>query len=144
MPQTSLSSALFTLAQSYRVTVREAINANELGLNALHVRCLHIIAETQHCTANDIVTKTGRDKAQIARLVKELIKLELVSKCADENDKRCLILSFTDQGSALFSRLEVAEQEVDAKLCHGLTDQQVRDFIAIATTMIENINHNTP
>jgi len=30
MSQTSLSSALFTLAQSYRVTVRNAINANEL------------------------------------------------------------------------------------------------------------------
>ncbi len=144
MSYTSLTTALFTLAQSYRVTVREAINANELGLNALHVRCLHIIAQTQQCTANDIVTKTGRDKAQIARLVKELIKLELVSKCADENDKRCLILSFTDQGNALFSRLEIAEQAVNAKLCQGLTEQQVRDFIATATTMIENINNNTP
>lgn len=139
MPQTSLSSALFTLAQSYRVTVREAINANELGLNALHVRCLHIIAETQHCTANDIVAKTGRDKAQIARLVKDLIKLELVSKCADENDKRCLILSFTEQGKALFSRLEVAEQQVDSRLCEGLTETQITEFVSTATTMINNI-----
>ncbi|MCF7499575.1 MarR family winged helix-turn-helix transcriptional regulator [Pseudoalteromonas sp. L1] len=139
MPQTSLSSALFTLAQSYRVTVREAINANELGLNALHVRCLHIIAETKHCTANDIVATTGRDKAQIARLVKDLIKLDLVSKCADENDKRCLILSFTEQGKTLLSRLEVAEQQVDSRLCEGLTETQITEFISTATTMINNI-----
>lgn len=141
MPQTSLSSALFTLAQSYRVTVREAINANELGLNALHVRCLHIIAETQHCTANDIVAQTGRDKAQIARLVKELIKLELVSKCADKNDKRCLILSFTEQGKTLFSRLQIAEKQVDSKLCEGLTETQITEFISTATTMINNIKN---
>lgn len=140
MSQTSLSSALFTLAQSYRVTVRNAINANELGLNALHVRCLHIIAETNHCTANHIVAKTGRDKAQIARLIKELLKLALITKCADENDKRCLILSLTEQGSALFSRLEVAEQEVDKTLCQGLTEQQISEFISTAKIMIENIN----
>ena len=68
----SLANTLFALMQNYRVTIREAINAGELGLNAMHVRCLHIIAATPQCTANDIVNQTQRDKAQIARLVKEL------------------------------------------------------------------------
>ena len=63
---TPLSNTLFELMQNYRVTIREAINAGELGINAMHVRCIHIIANVNNCTANDIVTKTQRDKAQIA------------------------------------------------------------------------------
>jgi len=72
---TLLSNTLFELMQNYRVTIREAINAGDLGINAMHVRCIHIIASTSNCTANDIVTKTQRDKAQIARLIKDLIAI---------------------------------------------------------------------
>ena len=81
---TPLSNTLFELMQNYRVTIREAINAGELGINAMHVRCIHIIANVNNCTANDIVTKTQRDKAQIARLVKELTGLNLINKLCNE------------------------------------------------------------
>ena len=141
MTQQNLAAALFALAQSYRVTVRNSINANELGINALHVRCLHIIAQTPHCTANDIVQQTQRDKAQIARLIKELLKLDLITKCADENDKRCFILSFTAAGELLLQKLHAAEQSVDALLCQGLDQNQIDNFLHTAKTMISNIKN---
>ncbi|MFY8325078.1 MarR family winged helix-turn-helix transcriptional regulator [Pseudoalteromonas sp. ZZD1] len=142
MTQQNLAATLFALAQSYRVTVRNSINANELGINALHVRCLHIIAQTPGCTANDIVQQTQRDKAQIARLIKELIKLDLVTKCADENDKRCFILSFTTAGEQLLQKLHAAEQSVDALLCKGLDQSQIDNFLHTANTMISNIKND--
>ena len=74
--KSSLPNTLFMLMQSYRVTTRDAINANDLGLNAMHVRCLHIIAATSQCTANDIVTQTQRDKAQIARLIERAFSIK--------------------------------------------------------------------
>ncbi|WP_404343248.1 MarR family winged helix-turn-helix transcriptional regulator [Pseudoalteromonas mariniglutinosa] len=141
MPQTPLATTLFTLAQSYRVTVRAAINAKQLGLNALHVRCLHLIADTPQCTANDIVNKTQRDKAQIARLLKELLSLALISKCADQHDKRCFILSLTDAGKQLFTQLNAAEQQVDSQLCQGLSQAQIDSFLTVANMMIRNINN---
>jgi DNA-binding MarR family transcriptional regulator len=135
----SLANTLFVLMQNYRVTIREAINASELDLNAMHVRCLHIIATTSNCTANDIVTKTQRDKAQIARLVKELIALNLINKCASEQDKRCFILSFTSQGTALFDKLLNAEQCVNEQMCKNLNPQQINDFLDTAKKMIKNM-----
>lgn len=134
-----IANTLFTLMQSYRVTIRKAINANELGLNAMHVQCLHIIATTLRCTANDIVTRTQRDKAQIARLIKELITLNLIVKCASEEDKRSFILSFTAQGDVLFSKLLTAEQQVNALMCKNLTPQQIKDFSSVAVMMSENL-----
>lgn len=83
----------------------------------MHVRCLHIIATTTHCTANDIVNQTQRDKAQIARLVKELLTLNLINKNASEHDKRCFILSFTTQVCTLYEKLLNAEQQVNVQMC---------------------------
>ena len=136
----SLANTLFALMQNYRVTIREAINAGELGLNAMHVRCLHIIAATTQCTANDSVNQTQRDKAQIARLVKELLALNLIHKNASEHDKRCFILSFTAQGSTLYDKLLNAEQHVNAKMCKNLNPQQINDFLDTAQQMIKNMD----
>ena len=136
----SLANTLFALMQNYRVTIREAINAGELGLNAMHVRCLHIIAATPQCTANDIVNQTQRDKAQIARLVKELLALNLIDKNASEHDKRCFILSFTAQGCALYDKLLNAEQHVNAQMCENLNPQQINDFLDTAQQMIKNMD----
>jgi DNA-binding MarR family transcriptional regulator len=136
---TSLSNTLFALMQNYRVTIREAINAEELGINAMHVRCIHIIAATINCTANDIVTKTQRDKAQIARLIKDLIALNLISKQANEYDKRCFILSLTEQGNILFDKLLASEQQINAQMCKNLNPQQIKDFLNTAQQMIKNM-----
>ncbi|MBQ4833350.1 MarR family transcriptional regulator [Pseudoalteromonas sp. MMG010] len=136
---TPLANTLFALMQNYRVTIREAINANDLGLNAMHVRCLHIIAVTKHCTANDIVTQSQRDKAQIARLIKELINLNLINKCASEHDKRCFILTFTVQGSELFNQLLAAEEKVNKKMCQNLSPEQLNTFLLTAQQMIKNM-----
>ncbi len=134
-----IANTLFTLMQNYRVTIRKAINANELGLNAMHVRCLHIIADTKSCTANDIVNQTQRDKAQIARLVKELISLDLINKRGCEEDKRSYILSFTVQGDELFNKLLSAEQQVNELMCQNLTPQQIQAFSNVALIMSKNM-----
>ena len=133
-----IANTLFTLMQRYRVTIRDAINANELGLNAMHVQCLHIIANNIDCTANDIVMKMQRDKAQIARLVKELINLSLLVKKSSETDKRRFVLSFTVEGKTLYTKLLKAEEAINDKMCQDLTTQQITDFLAIA----QQINNN--
>ncbi|MCQ8820414.1 MarR family winged helix-turn-helix transcriptional regulator [Pseudoalteromonas agarivorans] len=136
---TLLSNTLFELMQNYRVTIREAINAGDLGINAMHVRCIHIIASTSNCTANDIVTKTQRDKAQIARLIKDLIALNLINKQASDHDKRCFILSLTKQGNTLFDKLLASEQQINDQMCKNLNPQQIKDFLDTAQQMIKNM-----
>jgi DNA-binding MarR family transcriptional regulator len=106
----------------------------------MHVRCIHIIANVNNCTANDIVTKTQRDKAQIARLIKDLIGLNLINKQASEHDKRCFILSLTEQGKVLFDKLLASEQKINNQMCKNLNPQQIKDFLDTAQQMIKNMD----
>jgi len=133
-----LINSLFSLMQHYRIVIREVINANELGLNAMHVRCLYLINEIENCTANDIVQAMQRDKAQVARLMKELISLALIEKKASVEDKRRFILSFTEQGKALSSKLIQAQKEINETMCKGLSEEQIETF----STVIDKMNSN--
>jgi len=85
------------------------------------------------------VTKTQRDKAQIARLIKDLIALNLINKQASEHDKRCFILSLTEQGNTLFDKLLASEQQINDQMCKNLNPQQIKDFLDTAQQMIKNM-----
>jgi DNA-binding MarR family transcriptional regulator len=130
---------ILSLSQHYRLNIRTAVNANEVGLNGMHVRCLHVIANTPECTANYIVRSMGRDKAQIARLVKEMIGKGWIKKQASREDKRSQILSSTASGRQLQQKISLLEQDLESTILNGLSAQDVKDFHRIAGKMLTNL-----
>lgn len=135
----TLREYILSLSQHYRINIRTALNANELGLNGMHVRCFDVIANTSDCTANYIVKNMGRDKAQIARLVKEMIDKGWIEKQVSREDKRSQILSLTASGRQLQQRISLLEQEIESTLLKGLSAQDVSDFHRIAAKMLANL-----
>lgn len=140
----TLREFILSLSQHYRVNIRSAINAGELGLNGMHVRCLVVIANTPNCTANCIVKKTKRDKAQIARLVKEMIIKGWLEKNASATDKRSHILSLSESGIQLQKRIKHLEQSIEDSLMSNLSANDIADFEMIMGKLLANtsIVHN--
>lgn len=136
----SLRDTIFNLSQYYRFQIRTAVNASELGLNGMHVRCLHVIANTPACTANCIVKNVGRDKAQIARLVKEMIAKGWLEKQASCEDKRSQILTLSATGNQLQQQISQLEQQLESTILRGLTTQDVADFQRITDKMLTNLS----
>lgn len=135
----TLREYILSLSQYYRINIRTAVNANELGLNGMHVRCLYVIAHAPDCTANYIVKNMGRDKAQIARLVKEMISKGWIEKQASREDKRSQILSLTASGRQLQQKISLLEQDLESTILNGLSAQDVKDFHRIAGKMLANL-----
>lgn len=141
----TLREYIFSLSQFYRVNIRSAVNASELGLNGMHVRCMFIIGKTKECTANDMVKQMGRDKAQIARLVKEMLEKGWIVKQASEIDKRSQILSLSNTGADLQLKISVLEQKLEKRIVAGLSTQEVKEFQRICAKMLANlVEHNEP
>lgn len=134
-----LRDTILRLSQYYRIQIRTAVNANELGLNGMHVRCLHVIANTSACTANCIVKKMGRDKAQVARLVKEMISKGWLEKQANSVDKRSQILTLSERGSQLQQTISHIEQQLENTILAGLSIQDVADFQRISKKLLANL-----
>ncbi|MGI2171813.1 MarR family winged helix-turn-helix transcriptional regulator [Shewanella sp. MF05960] len=138
----NIKEPLFNLLHSMKRSLRQAMDSNDLGITPLHMRVLKIISfNNKQVTANDIVQKTLLDKAQLARLIKELISLDYVFKLDNPTDKRSYFLGISPSGSEVVKRLTVTEDRVNEIMKTGLTEQEIADFARLAKQMAHNLNH---
>ncbi|WP_166425617.1 MarR family winged helix-turn-helix transcriptional regulator [Paraglaciecola sp. 20A4] len=137
--QSQFIEQIITISERYRIAIRSAINASELGISAMHVRSLSVIAKSPNCTANVIVGELARDKAQIARIVKELVSANLIQKYAHADDKRSQILRLTENGHILMEKLHTAKAKINQQITHGLTPTQLRQFEETAGHIADNL-----
>lgn len=96
-----------------------------LGLAAMEARTLRFIARHPGCTQQDIVRASGRDKAQIARIVKHLRERDLVASATAGRGRRALALS--EAGKAVHARAEALRARTARELVGELDpDEQAR------------------
>ncbi|CAH0528779.1 MarR family winged helix-turn-helix transcriptional regulator [Vibrio hippocampi] len=140
MTHPMISDVIFSLAYAYKTRMRDELNANELGLNGMHIRCLTYISATPNSTANDIVHHFSRDKAQIARLVKEMINNGWIVKSPNPEDKRSQLLSLTEDGASIVKKAVAAQAKVHQLMQDSLSEQELSDFIATANKIKSNLS----
>ena len=133
------SDAVFNIVHCYRLAMRSELKANEIGLNSMHVKCLSFIKKNESCTAHDIVCFFDKDKSQIARLIKEMIEHKWITKTANPDDKRSLILSLTKDGEVLAMQLSEAQAKIKQQMLQGLSQEELRVFNKVSETMTNNL-----
>lgn len=89
------NDALFNLLNTIRNTILSEIKNTPLALAPMQLKSLKIISQIDACTGQKLTDFLGRDKAQINRLIKELVENDLVRKVQSEEDKRSQILSLS-------------------------------------------------
>lgn len=91
---------------SYTLTtrLRTQLEAEGIGLAPLEAVALSFLQANPGCSQADFVQFLGRDKAQVARIVKPLIERALVVSIADGADRRLNRLWLTEEGKALQRR----------------------------------------
>lgn len=138
-PDSDIRHALWQLAFQFKVSTKRAIREYGLPLNGMHVRMLHLIRTQPHCTANQLVAVTGRDKAQITRVLKELESMALIGRTPHPSDKRSQIVALSPQGQELMGRTLAAEHAVEKRLLKGMSRREMDTFISLAHKMLDNL-----
>ncbi len=110
----------------------------EQGLGPLHLRALCLCLRNPEGTQQQLVQHMGRDKGQIARLIRELEERHFLVRTPDERDRRVWRLTVTPEGEEkcqwfsaieaklatdMFGDLKVKER---AKLEHLLSELRAR------------------
>lgn len=138
-PDSDIRNTLWQLAFQFKVSTKRTIREHGLHLNGMHVRLLYLILSRPECTANGLATSTGRDKAQITRVIKELEAMGLLVRTPHPSDKRSQILALSALGRQLMARTRHAEQAVEARLLKGMSKEEVALFLALAHKMLDNL-----
>ncbi|GAD80197.1 MarR family winged helix-turn-helix transcriptional regulator [Vibrio ezurae] len=139
MDKNAVSEAVFNIVHSYKHAIRGELQAQNIALNGMHVRCLSFIDKRKQCTANDIVQHFARDKAQVARLVKEMISNDWLVKSPNPEDKRSQLLSLTEQGIALSQQISNAQQKIQDKMQQDLSEQELEMFVTVMDKLARNL-----
>lgn len=92
-----------------------------LGLAAMEARTLRFVARHPGCTQSDIVRESGRDKAQIARVIKTLLESGNVRRLADQVGEKRQRLAVTASGADTHEAAEALRTTVAQDLLADLS-----------------------
>lgn len=115
----------------FRSQQHRALDASEGGTTHMEAKVLGFFSRHAGATQSDLAQHSGRDKAQIARLIKGLRERGLLSGEADEADRRNVHLQLTDAGQAVQRALRQQARKLEARAVAGLDDAQRRQLVAL-------------
>lgn len=144
MTDTEMGEALHRLLHTYKRAMRHAYREAGITLPIAHIRTLKIIRSQQHraddaCTAQLLAARLERDKAQIARVVKDLLGDGLIEKHDNPEDRRSQILRLTDQGTDTLDQIKAAETRAGKRMAKGLSEGELNTFVHLAGVMTDNL-----
>lgn len=91
-------------------------------------------------TQAELAKHSGRDKAQLARLIKGLREKGMLAVEADSEDKRNLKLTLTEQGQAVQVALHQQAQRLGVKALAGLSEAERQLLIDLLQRLQSNLD----
>ncbi|CAH8242203.1 putative Transcriptional regulator [Vibrio aestuarianus] len=134
-----MRDAVWQLMRTFKYSMKHAVKTGKLEISSVHVRVLHTIELTNNCTANDVSMQLQVDKAQIARVVKELIDQEWIVRALHPTDGRSRVLQLTSAGKALIKKVHKIEGEVFQVMTQCVSAEEAAVFMNVVKKMSKSL-----
>jgi len=134
-----LQQELFRLLFLIRGRMKDIVQDADADLSPMHVLVLRALVEEGDMPQSLLVKKMRRDKAQVTRLINELVKKKLVIKTRDEQDKRSYILKPATEVRKKVLYFIGKEQALVSEMLQGISDRDVEKLGKLLTTMQRNL-----
>lgn len=125
-----LIDLLRTVASGFQTRMQHHAAQGAEGLTGFQARLINVIGRNEGISQNDIGARIGRDKAQVARTIKELVALGLVTRKAHPTDGRASCLSLSHEGQQLHVRLTKLREELATDALAGFSPPEKAALLA--------------
>ncbi|REG82900.1 MarR family winged helix-turn-helix transcriptional regulator [Marinomonas pollencensis] len=136
----NLDEALFSLIHTVRNTMIQQLKSLDINLSPMHLKALKAVSKIDQCTGQKLADFMGRDKAQINRLIKELVNQDLVVKTSNEQDKRSQLLILASSGETLIKQFNRVEKDVFEAMSAELAGDKLEEFIEMTQKFKSNLD----
>lgn len=134
-----IQHALIGIISGLKHAMRFAMQEHRMPLSPLYFMIMKLIHENPQCTPMLIAERSGRDKGQVTRLLKELEQQQLLVRLPNPEDKRSFFIELSDKGLECFTLLEAFDMKALEAMTEGLSEQQLQIFLETATQMSQNL-----
>ena len=102
-------------------------------------KVLGFVGRHPGATQSEMAQHSGRDKAQLARLIKGLRERGLLAGQADAADRRSVTLSLTTDGQAVLRSLQQQGRRLNKQATAGLSAAEAKQLVALLQRVRGNL-----
>jgi DNA-binding MarR family transcriptional regulator len=134
----ALFDAIHTVMHLYRARQLRGLRDTPHELTHMEMKALSFFARHPGASQSELVAHSGRDKAQLARLLRGLRDKGLLDAQADEQDKRSTRLRLSPQGQAVFDSLQQMGEDAATMAVAGMSGDERAGLL----TLLQRIKLN--
>jgi DNA-binding MarR family transcriptional regulator len=138
-PGADVGEKLHALVHKMRRHLQHALRDQADSGTPMEWRALGFFARNPDACARDLVEHSGRDKAQVARLVRMLIDRGLLESTAAPHDQRIQNLHLTAAGRHEARRLQAQRESIDQRMLAQLDDGERRQLSRLLDRMKDSL-----
>lgn len=131
-----MHTLMHRLKRRMQQATQAAGEAEGLVLVPMEARTLGFFARHAGATAQDLVDHAGRDKAQVARLVKGLVERGLLAAAPDVQDRRRQTLTVTPAGRRFERRMAAERRRIEQAALAGIDADDLARLQRCLATML--------
>jgi len=120
-----LISLLREVSTNFQLRLSEMTAIEALKLAPFQARLLSVIGRSPGISQIELAASTERDKAQVARAIKELERRGYIARSVHESDWRSQCLNLTDEGKQACALLDVQRSELVASTLRECSTEEL-------------------
>ena len=134
-----LMELVHRVMHQYRAGQYAEVRARLSDITHMEGRVLGFVGRHPEATLSDLARHSGRDKAQLARLVKALRERELLRAEPDPADRRNVRLAVTATGQDVLRSLQQHTRRLATRAVRGLDAGERAQLIVLLRRVSENL-----
>lgn len=131
---------IHTVMHQYRSQQYQVLRDGPHEITHMESKVLGFFARHPGATQSALAEHSGRDKAQLARLIKALRERGLLAGAEDQSDRRSVSLSLTAAGQAVLRTLRQQGNLLNAKAVAGFTAAEKDKLAAMLARVKVNLD----
>ena len=143
-PQAAIAEAVLdlvhTVMHQFRSTQYQVLRDNAHDVTHMESKVMGFFARHPGATLSELVSHSGRDKAQLAKLVKGLRERALLDAEVDADDRRSVRLRLSAAGHAVQKALHAEARLLNERAVDGLSAQEQAQLVALLSRVKANLH----
>ena len=128
-----------TVMHQYRAQQYQVLRDGPHDITHMESKVLGYFGRHPGATQSELAQHSGRDKAQLARLIKGLRERGLLDGAADAADRRSITLRLTADGQAVLRTLQKQARRLNERAVLGFSTAEQRQLLALLQRVRANL-----
>jgi len=138
-PENEVLDLIHAVMHQYRAQQYRVLRDGPHDVTHMDSKVLGFFGRHPGATQSDLAQHSGRDKAQLARLIKGLRDRALLDATVDEDDRRNVRLTLTPEGASIQRALHREARKLSAQAVDGLSDEERAQLVALLLKVKDNL-----